>query len=178
MKRRELLIAIGGAVVAWPLAARAQQKKVPVIGYLNPGPTGPAEPFVAAFRQGLGEAGYFEGQNVAIEYRGADGSYDRLPELAADLVGRKVDVIVTNGPPGALAARGATSTIPIVFNGVGDPIGVGLVANLARPERNLTGFSILTAKLIPKLVELLSELVPQARVDGFASEPEQSEYAA
>lgn len=171
MRRRDFIVFVGGAAAAWPLAVRAQQKPLPVIGFLNPGPVVPGGPFVTAFRQGLNESGYVEGQNVAIEYRGAENNYDRLPALAADLVGRKVDVIVTNGPYGGLAAKGATSTIPIVFNGVGDPVGAGLVASLARPDRNLTGFSILTVELLPKLVELLSELVPQARVMALLVNP-------
>ena len=172
MRRREFIACLTSAATLGPVASLGGQPRVPTIGYLNPGPAGPAGPFVAAFRQGLGETGYIEGQNVAIEYRGAEGRYDRLPALAADLVGRKVDVIVTNGPSAALAARGATSIIPIVFNGVGDPVGVGLVASLAHPKGNLTGFSILTAELIPKLVELLSELVPQARVMALLVNPD------
>jgi putative ABC transport system substrate-binding protein len=115
------MILLGGALTAAP-TLRAQQKAMPVIGYLSPGPAGPAGAPMVAFRQGLSETGYVEGENVAIEYRGAENHYDRLPGLAADLVSRKVDVIVTNGPYGGLAAKGATSTIPIVFNGVGDPI--------------------------------------------------------
>ena len=170
MRRRELILGIGGAVAA-ARAGGAQQKAMPVIGFLNPGPAVPGRSVFAAFREGLSETGYVEGQNVAIEYRGAENHYDRLPGLATDLVGRKVDVIVTNGPYGGLAAKGATSTIPIVFNGVGDPVGVGLVASLARPEGNLTGFSILTVELLPKLFELLSELVPQARVMALLVNP-------
>jgi putative ABC transport system substrate-binding protein len=171
MLRRDL---ITGAVaaVAWQRGARAQQRAMPVIGFLNPGPVVPGAPFIAAFRQGLSEAGFVEGQTVKIEYRGAEGSYDRLPALAADLASRKVDLIVTNGPYGALAAKGATSTIPIVFNGVGDPLGIGLVASLARPKGNLTGFSILTVEIMPKLFELLSELVRQVRVITLLVNPD------
>ena len=171
MKRRELMLLLGGAMTA-ARALRAQQKAMPVIGFLGSGSPGPIAPFVAAFRQGLSETGYVEGQNVAIEYRWAEGHYDRLPALAADLVGRKVDVIVaTGGTPSALAAKSATSTIPIVFISGGDPVERGLVASLARPGGNLTGVSILIAELMPKRLELLSELVPQARVIALLVNP-------
>ena len=170
MNRRELMLLLGGAITA-ARALRAQQKAMPVIGYLNSTWPDPHAPFVAAFRQGLSETGYVEGQNVAIEYRWAEGRYDRLPALAADLVGRKVDVIVASGgSPSALAAKSETSTIPIVFVAA-DPVGAGLVATLARPGGNLTGFSILSSELTPKRLELLSELVPHAEVVALLVNP-------
>jgi putative tryptophan/tyrosine transport system substrate-binding protein len=171
MRRRELITLLGGAAAAWPLAARAQQKGMPVVGLL--GSIGPIAPQVAAFHQGLSETGYVEGQNVTIEYRWAEGSYDRLPAMAADLVGRKVDLIVaTGGDVSALAAKTATSTIPIVFTAIGrDPVGLGLVASLARPGGNVTGFVGLTIELNPKRVELLSEMVPQASVIALLVNP-------
>src|SRR5665213_881566 len=173
MRRRDL-IALAAGAVAWsrPLSARAQQKAMPVIGYLSSVSPGPSASLVAAFRQGLSDTGYVEGQNLAIEYRWAGGSFDRLPALAADLVGHKVDLIATaGGPPPALAAKGATSTIPIVFSGVGDPIGVGLVTSLARPGGNITGFSLMNIELMPKRLALLSELVPQAMFIGMVVSP-------
>jgi putative ABC transport system substrate-binding protein len=170
MRRRELVLLLAGAMTA-PRALHAQQKATPVIGLL--GSIGPIAPQVAAFLQGLSETGYVEGQSVTIEYRWAEGSYVRLPALAADLVGRKVDLIVaTGGDVSALAAKSATSTIPIVFTAIGrDPIGLGLVASLARPGGNVTGFVGLTIELNPKRVELLSELVPQARVIAVLVNP-------
>ena len=171
--RRELLLLLGGAITAWPLVGRAQQKAMPVIGYLSSSLPGPNAQNVGAFRQGLGENGYVEGENVAIEYRWAEGSYDRVPALAAELVGRKVDVIVASGGGNfvAQAAKSATSTIPIVFSSGDDPVATGLVASLARPGGNLTGVSFLTVELMPKRLELLSGLVSQARVIALLVNP-------
>ena len=169
MRRRELVLLLGGAMTA-ARTPRAQQKPMPVIGYLGLNSPGTSASFVGAFQKGLGETGYVEGLNVAIEYRWAEGQYDRLPALAADLVGRKVDVITAVGTPSALAAKSATPTIPIVFS-VGDPVGNGLVASLARPGGNLTGVSILTVELMPKRLELLSELVPQAGMIALLVNP-------
>jgi putative tryptophan/tyrosine transport system substrate-binding protein len=164
MNRRDLLLLLGGAMaVTRPL--RAQQKTKPVIGFLGNASPGPFAPFVAAFHRGLGETGYVEGQNVAIEYRWAEGQYDRLPALAAELVGRNVDVIATaGGPMPARAAKSATSTIPIVFMGTSDPVGNGLVASLAGPGGNITGISPMQTELMAKRLDLLSDLVPQAKV--------------
>jgi putative ABC transport system substrate-binding protein len=171
VRRRELMLLLGGAIAATARSLRAQQKPMPVVGFLGVASPGPYAPYVVAFRGGLSEAGYVEGQNLAIEYRWAEGRDDQLPALAADLVGRKVDVIATaGGPSPTLAAKGATSTIPIIFIS-GDPIGDGLVASLARPDGNLTGVSILVVELNPKRLELLSELVPRAGVIALLVNP-------
>jgi len=172
MRRRAFLTALGGAAVVRPLAARAQQKAVLVIGYLGVGSPEPAAPNVAAFRQGLSESGYVEGKSIAIEYRWAGSRYDRLPELAADFVGRKVDLVVAAGSAPAQAAKSTTSTIPILFAGVGDPVALGLVASLARPGGNLTGVASLNVELTPKLLELLSEAVPQAKIIALLMNPD------
>ena len=171
MTRRELpLVLLAGMMGA--RGPHAQQKAMPVIGFLGVGVPGPFAPVVAAFHQGLKDAGWVEGQNVAIEYRWAELRYDRLPALAADLVGRKVDVIVTSGGISSTkAVKDVTSTIPIVFAGVDNPVGTGLVASLTRPGGNLTGFSVFAPDLMTKRLELLSELVPQARVFGLLVDP-------
>jgi putative ABC transport system substrate-binding protein len=149
---------------------------MPVIGVLSPASYDPFSTFVTAFRQGLSEAGYVEGENLAIEYRFAEGHYDRLPALAADLVGRKVDLIMANSPPAALAAKSATSTIPIVFRGGTDPVGDGLVASLARPGGNLTGVS-LADDVTAKRLQLLSELVPRVGVIALLVNPNNANHA-
>ncbi len=170
MKRRELMLLLLGALTA-SRGVRAQQKAMPVIGYLSGASPGPSAPTLAAFRQGLSESGYVEGQNVAIEYHWAEGRYDRLPALAADLVDHKVDVIATTGGPSVLAAKSATSTIPIVFSSGADPVAIGLVASLARPGGNLTGVNFISIELMPKRLELLSELVPETRVIALLVNP-------
>ena len=170
MRRRELIALLGATVAV--RAARAQQKAMPVIGYLNSGSPGASAPYMAAFRRGLSETGFVEGQNLTIEYRWADGHYDRLPALAADLVGRKVDEIVASGALlSVLAAKSATSTIPIVFTAISDPVAAGLVTSMARPGGNLTGFSPFQFELMPKRLELLIDLVPQARVIALLVNP-------
>ena len=171
MTRRELVLLLCGAMTVAG-AVRAQQRAMPVIGFLNPTSPGPLAPYVAAFRQGLAETGYVEGQNVTIQYRWAEDHFDRLPALAADLVAQKVDVIASTGDIArAQAAKTATSTIPIVFLIGGDPVGVGMVNSLARPGGNLTGFTLLGGELVPKRLELLSELAPQTKVIALLLHP-------
>ncbi len=177
MRRRELMLLLGGAMTA-AHALRAQQKAMPVIGFLGGGSSGPNSPFVAAFRQGLSETGYVEGQNVAIEYRWAEDRYDRLPALAADLVGRKVDVIATGGLPSALAAKSATSTIPIVFIIGSDPVESGLVASLARPGGNLTGVSHHGNRADAQAARAAVRAGSPGQGDRRAREPEHAECRA
>jgi putative ABC transport system substrate-binding protein len=171
IKRRSFITLLGGAV-AWPLAARAQQSAMPVIGFLSSRSPGESAGVVAAFRQGLREIGFIEGRNLAIAFRWAEGRYDRLPALAAELVGLPVTLLFSaGGPPTAFAAKAATSTIPIVFSAVGDPVEIGLVPSLSRPSGNITGMAVFNAALAEKRIELMKELMPTVGVIGHLLNP-------
>jgi putative ABC transport system substrate-binding protein len=175
MKRREFITLLGGAAAAWPLTAYAQQSKMSVIGYLGPGSAAASASTLAVFRQNLAGAGYVEGRNIAIEYRFAEGRYDRLPEMAAELVRQQVSLIVaTGGTAPALAAKAATATLPIVFSVTDDPVALGLVVSFARPGGNATGVNFPLAELAAKQLGLLHELVPAARRIGLLVNPNNS----
>ena len=171
MRRRDFISLLGGAVTVWPLAGRAQQPAMPMIGFLSSGSPRPYQHLVAGFQQGLKETGYVEGQNVAIEYRWAEGHNDRLPGMAADLVRRKVNVVAALTTPAALAAEAATTTIPIIFDTAGDPVRLGLVASLNRPGRNVTGVAWLGSELVAKRLGLLRDLIPKVTLIGLLVNP-------
>jgi len=172
MKRREFIVLLGGAATAWPLAARAQQSPMPVVGFMSARSPEDSAHLVAAFRRGLGDSGFIEGQNVAIEFRWAHGQYDRLPALADELVRRQVNVLVAvGGEPSPLAAKRATSTIPIVFGIGSDPVSIGLVESFSRPGGNVTGVTLMTALMEPKRLGLLRELVPGVPLVGVLLNP-------
>jgi putative ABC transport system substrate-binding protein len=177
MKRREFIGLISGVAATWPLVVRAQQPAVPVIGYLSSASSQGHASYLAGFHEGLREGGFIEGQNVTIEYRWANGQYQRLPELAADLVRRHVALIAAGSTPAALAAKAATTTIPIVFEMAGDPVRIGLVAGLDRPGGNVTGVANMNIQMTPKRLQLLHEAVPSAKVMALLVNPANSTVA-
>ena len=171
MKRREFIGLISGVAATWPLVVRAQQPAVPVIGYLSSASSQGHASYLAGFHEGLREGGFIEGKNVTIEYRWANGQYQRLPELAADLVRRHVALIAAGSTPAALAAKAATTTIPIVFEMAGDPVRIGLVAGLDRPGGNVTGVANMNIQMTPKRLQLLHEVIPTAKVMALLVNP-------
>ena len=175
MRRREFIAFVGSSAATWPLAVRAQQPALPIIGFLSSAAPGPFKQFVEKFRRGLNETGFVEDQNATIEYRWAEGRFDRLPALAIELVQHNATVITATGePPSALAAKAATSTIPIVFNTASDPIKLGLVASLNYPGGNATGVNLFSVAVEPKKLEFLHELVPKAQIIGVFVNPRNS----
>jgi putative ABC transport system substrate-binding protein len=172
MRRREFITLLGGSAAAWPFAARAQQPAMPMIGFLSSRSPGESAGVVAAFRQGLGETGFVEGRNLAIAFRWAEGHFDRLPALAAELVSLPVALLFSaGGSPTAFAAKAATSTIPIVFSAVGDPVEIGLIPSLNQPGGNITGMAVFNATLGEKRIELTKELMPTVGVIGYLLNP-------
>jgi len=178
MKRREFITLLGAAAAAWPLAGRAQQPAMPVVGVLGAGSQDGDAEFLAAFRQGLKEAGFVDGQTVAIEYRFAQGQFDQLPRLATELVQRRVSLMFTTGVSSSLAAKAASSTIPLVFLSQDDPVKLGLVASFNRPGGNATGMALLTGPLVAKRLEFVRQLVSKGALVGYLQNPHAPEAAA
>src|SRR5262245_22546101 len=178
MRRRQFIRFVGGAIAAWPFASRAQQTAMPVIGYLGVRSPAADATFIAAFHEGLNEAGFTDGKNVTIEFRSAQNNYGRLPALAAELVQRRVNVIVATSTPAALVAKAATETIPIVFETGSDPVNIGLVSSLNQPGGNVTGVTQMNIIITPKRLELLHELIPSAKVVALLVDPANPTIAA